>query len=159
MEPATPSSRSCLKLTAGWALLGGGACATTFAISTIPAPLPDGRQISLILGALEVLLAIVMVPLCALIPIPLLVAGRRYLSRSAHATRQRIAAWSLVASACVAVEALFLFRLVHLLCEAGTGLANLPHPSWHAFAFSIGFLAVGASMTYVLIGARKSAAS
>lgn len=150
-----PPRRFCLSLAVGWGLLGAAACANTFVISTIPAPLPDGRSIPFALQAAEALLALTMVPLCLLIPVPLLIAGRNYLRRSVPATRRWVTAWSAVAAACAGIEALFLFRLALFFGSAGPGL---PHPSWHALAFAIGFLAVGTAMTYVLINAGRTAA-
>jgi hypothetical protein len=61
-----------------------------------------------------------------------------------------------VASLSLAIEALFWSRPVHLL---GTRYANLLHPSWHALDFVVGYLVVGAAMTCVLVGARRSAGS
>jgi hypothetical protein len=66
-----------------------------------------------------------------------------------------MAAWTVAASACVGLEALFLVRLVHLLLTLQTDFPNLPQPSWHALSFSIGFLVVGAAMTYLLVSARQ----
>lgn len=152
-----PSRMFCLGLAAGWALLGAAACATTFAISTIPGPLPDGRSISFVLEAAEALLAVAMVPLCMLIPVPLLIAGRKYLRRSAHARQRWVTAWTAAASACIGIEVLFLSRLAFLVGAMATGFPNLPQPSWHALAFAIGFLIVGAAMTYILISPRRTA--
>lgn len=152
-----PSRRFCLCLAAGWALLGAAACATTFVISTIPGPLPDGRSIPFVLAAAEALLAVAMVPLCMLIPVPLLIAGRNYLRRSAHAAQRWVTAWTAAAAACIGIEVLFLSRLASLFGAMATGFPNLPHPSWHALAFAAGFLIAGAAMTYILIKPRRTA--
>jgi hypothetical protein len=93
-----------------------------------------------------------MLPVCTVIPVPLLIAGRRHLRRSLAGTR-RVAAWTAVASAGIAVEALFWLRLIHLL-GSSIDFRFLPdYPSWHALDFSAGFLIVGAAMTVVLLSA------
>jgi hypothetical protein len=89
-----------------------------------------------------------MLPLCTLIPVPLLVAGRRYLRRSLAGT-PRVAAWTAVASAGIAVEVLFWLWLG--FSHVGR-FPLLPDPSWHALDFSVGFLIVGAAMAGVLLG-------
>jgi len=158
-EPGRLSSpgRLCLGLTACWALLGAGACASTFVISTIPAPLPDGRSIPALLFVTEELLALAMVPLCLLVPVPLLVVGRSYLRDSARAAPPWVRAWAVAVSAGIGVEALFVVRLAHFFGAAETSFADLGQPSWHALAFSIGFLAAGAAMCLVLASARRAA--
>jgi hypothetical protein len=155
----TSSSRLWLSLAVGWGLLGAGACGTIFAISLIPGPLPDGRSGPIALYVAAAVLAVLMVPFCAFVPVPLLIAGRNQLRRSPYAGRRWARAWTVVASASLAVEALFLFRLGNVF--AGVWLAaswNLPQPSWRALAFSISFLIVSAAMTSVLMSARRSAA-
>jgi hypothetical protein len=149
----------CLGFTACWALLGAGACASTFAISTIPAPLPDGRPIPALLLVLDGLLALAMVPLCLLVPVPLLLVGRRYLRDSAQVAPKWRRAWTVAASAGIGVEALFAVRLARSFRAAQAGFAGLGQPSWHALAFSIGFLVAGAAMSLVLIGARQPRAA
>ncbi|MGO8956250.1 MAG: hypothetical protein ACLQFR_02570 [Streptosporangiaceae bacterium] len=148
-----PSRSTCLRLAAGWALLGASACAVTFAVSTIGAPTPDGRTIPLWLELAEGLLAASMLPACTLIPLPPLAAGRAHLRRVARAQRRWAAAWTAAASAGVALQALFWVRLVHFL---GTSYADLPRPSWHALEFGTSFAMVGAAMIAVLIGATAS---
>jgi len=93
-----------------------------------------------------------MLPLCTLIPVPLLIAGRRCLRRSRAGTR-RVAAWTAVASAGIAVEALFWLRFY--IFE--TRSRWLYHPSWHALELSAGFLIVGAAMAGVLLGIASPA--
>jgi hypothetical protein len=88
-----------------------------------------------------------MLPLCTLMPVPLLIAGRRYLRRSLAGTR-RIAAWTAAASASIAVEAVFWLR-VYLFVS---GPRWVYPRSWHALELSVGFLIVGAAMTGVLLG-------
>jgi hypothetical protein len=96
-----------------------------------------------------------MLPLCALIPVPLLIAGRRHLRRSLAGSR-RVAAWTAIASVGIAVETLFWVRLVRLV-GSSVDFRFLPdHPSWHALAFSAGFLSVGAAMAGVLLGAPRA---
>jgi hypothetical protein len=149
-----PSLRPPLVLTLAWALLASAACLTTFAISTIPAPTPDGRDIPFWLESCEALLALAMIPACALLPLPLLVSVRRLLRRRIRASRNWVATWTVAASAGVAIEALFLWRLVENLI---TPFANLPTPSWHALYFGVGFLVVGIGMALALAGAGRSA--
>jgi hypothetical protein len=87
-----------------------------------------------------------MLPLCTLIPVPLLIAGRRYLRRSLAGTR-RVTAWTVAASAGIAVEAVFWLR-VYLFVSGPRWL--FPH-SWHALELSAGFLIAGAAMAGVLL--------
>ena len=137
-------------LALAWALLASAACLTTFAISTIPAPMPDGRNIPFWLECCEALLAVAMIPACALIPLPLLVSVRRLLRRRIRASHNWVAAWTIAASAGVAIEGLFMWRLVENLT---TPFANLPTPSWHALYFGVGYLVVGIGMALALAGA------
>jgi hypothetical protein len=148
------SMRLCLGLIAGWALLGAAACTVTFVISTIPAPAGFGRTIPLPLDIIEAALALGMLPLCTVGPVGLLVSGWAYLRHSAHQGARWVTAWAAVASTSLAIETLFWSRLMHML---GTRYANLPHPSWHALDFAVGYLVVGAAMACVLVGARRSA--
>jgi hypothetical protein len=119
----------------------------TISLKVFPASIP------LVFDLVEAGLALCMLSLCTLLPVPLLMTGRVYLRRSARAGARWVTAWTAVASASIAVEAVFWIRLVHLL---GTSDPNLPEPSWHALDFSAGFLIVGAAMAYVLIGATRS---
>jgi hypothetical protein len=97
-------------------------------------------------------LGLCMLPVCTLMPVPLLIAGRRHLRRSLAGMR-RVAAWTSIASAGIAVEALFWLRFVHLL-GSSTDFRFLPdYPSWHALDFSAGFLIVGAAMAGILLSA------
>jgi hypothetical protein len=147
------STRLCLGLIAGWALLGTATCAVTFIISTIPAQVGFGRTIPLPLDIIEAALALGMLPLCTVGPVGLLVTGCAYLRHSAHQGARWVTVWTAVAAASLAIEALFWSRLIHML---GTRYANLPHPSWHALDFAVGYLVVGAAMACVVIGARRS---
>jgi hypothetical protein len=143
--------------TLAWTALASAACLTTFAISAIPAPMPDGRDIPLWLECCEALLAITMIPACAVIPVPLLIHVRRLFRRARIGRSGRwAAAWTISASAAVAVEALFLWRLTRNLT---TPYANLPAPSWHALLFGIGYLAAGTAMTFVVAGAGRAVAT
>ena len=148
-----PARRLCVSLAAVWSLLGAGVCAVAFVNSLITAPWPAASRPTAVLLVLELTLAVLglcMLPVCTLIPVPLLIAGRRHLRRSLAGTR-RVAAWTAIASAGVAVEALFWLRFIHLL-GSSTDFRFLPdYPSWHALDFSARFLIVGAAMTGVLL--------
>ncbi len=143
-----------LLLVAGWALLGSAACLTTFAISTIPAPLPEGRDIPTWLEGAELLLAIAMIPACALIPVPLLAFARRLRRGPVRVSRSWVAAWVVVTSSGAAVEGLFVWRLVRFIAAP---FANLPAPSWHALYFGMGYLLTGTAMMLTLAGVSRSA--
>jgi hypothetical protein len=149
-----PARGLCVSLAAAWSLLGASVCAIAFANSLVTAPWPAAESKS-VLVALELALAVLglcMLPLCTLVPVPLLIAGRRHLRRSLAGTR-RVAAWTATASAGIAVEALFWIRLIHLL-SSSIDFRFLPdYPSWHALDFSAGFLIVGAAMAGVLLSA------
>jgi hypothetical protein len=141
-------------LVAGWSLLGSAACLTTFAVSTIPAPMPDGRYIATWLAGVEAVLAITMIPACALIPVPLLAFVRHLLRGAIRASRVWVAAWAMTAASGVAVEGLFVWRLARFLAAP---FANLPAPSWHALYFGIGYLLTGTAMMLTLAGVSRSA--
>lgn len=96
-----------------------------------------------------------MIPACALIPLPLLISVRRLLRRRIRASRNWVAAWTIAASAGVAIEGTFMWRLAENLT---TPFANLPTPSWHALYFGVGYLAVGIGMALALAGAGWSVA-
>jgi len=64
-----------------------------------------------------------------------------------------VKAWTVAASAGIAVESLFIWRVIHFV---GTAYSNLPVPSWHALAFAIAYIVVGAAMALVLIGAGRA---
>jgi hypothetical protein len=155
LRRGVPARRLCVSLAAAWSLLGASVCAIAFATSLITAPRPAPEPGKAVLLALELALAVLglcMLPLCALIPVPLLIAGRRHLRRSPAGTR-RVAAWTAIASAGIAVEALFWLRLIHLL-GSSVDFRFLPdHPSWHALDFAAGFLIVGAALAGVLLSA------
>jgi hypothetical protein len=115
--------------------------------------MPDGREIPSWLGGCEALLAITMIPACALIPVPLLIHVRRLFRCSRiGGSGGWVAAWTISASAAISVEALFLWRLTRNLT---TPYANLPTPSWHALLFGLGYLAAGTAMTFVVAGAGR----
>jgi hypothetical protein len=151
-RPATVAIRPWLLFTAGWAVLGCAACLTTFAISTIPALTPLGSNIPQWLEDAEGLLVVTMVPVCVLIPVPLLISGRRLLGRRISAGKPWVTAWTVAASAGVFIESLFVWRLILIVVTA----SNLPTPSWHALAFAIAYLVVGTAMALVLVGAGRS---
>jgi hypothetical protein len=144
------SRKFCVSLAAGWSLLGASTCAVIFAVSLIPeqGSYPYySRSVPFGLNAAGGVLEVCMLPLCTLIPVPLLIAGRRCLRRSLAGTR-RVAAWTAVASAGIAVEALFWLRL-YLFVSRSRWLYD---PSWHALELSVGFLIAGAAMAGVLLG-------
>ncbi len=153
-----PARELCVRLAAVWSLLGASACAVAFANSLTAAPWPAPGPSKPVLVGLELALAVLglcMLPVCTLIPVPLLIAGRRHLRRSLAGTR-RVTAWTAVAAAGIAVEALFWLRLVHRL-GSSTDFHFLPdYPSWHALAFSAGFLVVGAGLAGVLLSAPSA---
>jgi hypothetical protein len=151
----SPSRRLCLYLTAGWSVLGAGACATTFYISMVPAaPLPGGREISNLAFFSATAVTAWIVPVCTLIPVPLLIAGRVYLLRTAAGKWHWADIWTVLASAAVLLEAFFWVRLVRFLRRPGAGLTF----TWHAADFAIGFLALGVCMAAALITASRSPA-
>lgn len=138
----------CVSLATVWPLLGAGLCAVLFAVSLVPEQGPDIRSVPRGLNDACGVLEACMLPLCTLIPVPLLIAGRRFLRRSLAGTR-RLAVWTAVASAGIAVEAVFWLR-VYLFMSGPRWLS--PH-SWHALELSAGFLIVGVAMAWVLLGA------
>lgn len=142
------SRKFCVSLAAGWSLLGASTCAVEFAYSLVPEQGPYYvRSVPYALDAAGTVLLVCMLPLCALIPVPLLIIGRRYLRRSLAGTR-RAAAWTAVASASITVEALFWLRLYLNV----SGPRWLSYPSWHALEFAAGFLIAGVAMAGVLLG-------
>jgi hypothetical protein len=144
------SRKFCVSLALVWSLLGVSTCGLLFVASLIPqhGSYPNyDRSLPVGLNDTGVVLTLFMVPLCMLIPVPLLIAGRRYLRRS-HAGTRRVAAWTAVASAGIAVEALFMLRLYDFM-----EFSHWLYPrSWHALELSVGFLIVGAAMASVLLG-------
>jgi len=149
-----PARKLCVSLAAVWSLLGASVCAIAFANSliTAPWPAPGPKSVLLVLELALAVLGLCMLPLCTLIPVPLLIAGRRHLRRSLAGTR-RVATWTAIASAGIAVEALFWLRLI-LLLGSSIDFRFLPdYPSWHALDFSAGFLIVGVAMAGVLLSA------
>ena len=139
----------CISLAAVWSLLGASLCAVIFAVSLIP-PESYAYHIRSVPHGLTIATAVLeacMLPLCTVIPVPLLTAGRRYLRLSLAGTR-RVAAWQVAASAGIVVEALFWFRLL-LFVEGPRWV--FPR-SWHALEPCVGFLVIGAAMIGVLLG-------
>jgi hypothetical protein len=142
------SREFCVIPAAGWSLLGASTCAVEFAYSLVPEQGPYYiRSVPCALDAAGTVLLVCMLPLCALIPVPLLIIGRRYLRRSLAGTRQ-VAARTAVASASITVEALSWLRLYLNV----SGPRWLSHPSWHALEFPAGLLIVGVPMAGVLLG-------
>ena len=138
----------CVSLAAVWSLLGASLCAVIFAVSLIPEQGPYYvRSVPHGLNVAGGVLEACMLPLCTLIPVPLLIAGRRYLRRSPAGTR-RVTAWTAAASAGVAVEAVFWLR-VYLFVS---GPRWVYPRSWHALELCVGFLIAGAAMAGVLLG-------
>jgi hypothetical protein len=116
--------------------------------------MPDGRNIPPWLDAATVALALFMLPACAMIPVPLLLGGRRQLRRVTLSRGRWTTAWTVAASLAVGVEGVFLFRLIRFLMIP---FANLAQPSWHALDFSVVFAATGGLMAVALLGAFRSA--
>ncbi len=117
-------------------------------------PLPEGRDIPTWLEGAELLLAIAMIPACALIPVPLLAFARRLRRGPVRVSRSWVAAWVVVTSSGAAVEGLFVWRLVRFIAAP---FANLPAPSWHALYFGMGYLLTGTAMMLTLAGVSRSA--
>ena len=116
----------------------------------------DGRAVPAWMSVTDWILDACMLPFCAVAPVLLLRSGYTYFRRAAGAGLPWTRAWCAVASASLAVEALFLIRLVHWL---GTPYGpNLAYMAWHALDFSADFLVAGALMTCMLIIVRNSAA-
>jgi len=139
----------CVSLAGVWSLLGASTCAGLFVVSLIPqhGSYPNySRPVPVGFNDVGTVLELCMLPLCMLIPVPLLIAGRRCLRRSLAGTR-RVAAWTAAASAGIVVEALFLLRLYHFM---NFGRWLYPR-SWHALELSLGFLIAGAAMAGVLL--------
>jgi len=138
------AKRLCVIFTAVWSLLGAVECALLFAVSLIPIQpgyirsVPVGLDYSL--GVVEACMA----PLCVLIPVPLLIEGRKYLRRSLAGTR-RVTTWTVSASAGLLVEAMFLFKVCDHDCL-------IHYRSWHLLELCVGFLAAGAAMAIALLG-------
>lgn len=144
------SRKFCVGLAVAWSLLGAGLCGLIFAVSLIPeqGSYPDpARSVPHGLVVAGAVLEACMLPLCTVIPVPLLRAGRRCLRRLLARPR-RVAAWTAAASAGIAVEALFWLRLF-LFAD---GPRWIYPRSWHALELCIGFLVAGAAMAGVLLG-------
>jgi hypothetical protein len=92
-------------------VLGTAACGVIYVVSRIPAPMPDGRNIPGLLYVAALVLALFMLPTCAMIPIPLLLSGRRQLARTGIKQSRWRTVWTVAGSLPIAVEAVFLFRL------------------------------------------------
>jgi hypothetical protein len=149
-----PSRKFCVSLAAGWSLLAASTCAVIFAVSLLPeqGSYPDYiRSVPYGLDVAGTVLEVCMLPLCTLIPVPLLIAGRRYLRRSLAGTWWATA-WTAVASMGIAVEALFWLLLYHFV----SGSRWLYPRSWHALELSVGFLIVGVAMAGILLGVQSS---
>jgi hypothetical protein len=84
--------------------------------------------------------------------VPLLIAGRVYLLRTAAGKWHWADIWTVLASAAVLLEAFFWVRLVRFLRRPDAGLTF----GWHAADFAVGFLALGACMVAALITASRS---
>jgi hypothetical protein len=140
------SRKFCVGLAVVWSLLGAGLCGVIFAISLIPEQESYPYHIRSVPHGLVVAAAVLeacMLPLCTVIPVPLLTAGRRCLRRSPAGPR-RITAWTAAASAGIAVEALFWYRVLFFVW--------IYPRSWHALELCVGFLVAGAAMAGVLLG-------
>jgi len=148
------SRKFCVSLAVVWSLLGASMCAVLFAVSLVPetGSYPDyARSVPRGLVVAATVFEVGMLPR-AVIPVPLLIAGRKCLRRSRAGTR-RVAAWTAVASGGIVVEAVFWFRLFHFM---NSGRWLYPR-SWHVLELSAGFLIAGVAMAGVLLGIASPA--
>ena len=102
-----PARTRCVTLVAAWSLLGAIPCAITFGIIAslvLPGGLWSPSAWLVIVG---IALGLCALPLCGLMPVLLLIAGRRYLRRSTGSGTREDTAWTVVASAAIAVGVLF----------------------------------------------------
>jgi hypothetical protein len=150
-----PAIRAWSVVVGGWGVLGSAACATTFAVSLVPA-LPTGRDLPLWLWLAFWLLSLLMVPGCSLAAVPVFVFAGRALRRTVPGRRRWVTAWVIAVSAAAGIEALFVYRLARLLTAP---FGNLSEDSWHALYFAIAYLTAGAAMAGILAAAGRSAAA
>jgi len=87
-------------------------------------------------------------PSCGLMPVLLLITGRRYLRRSTGPGTREYTAWTAAASAAIAVGALFWVWAWDCLKDKEW---MEPFPYWPALDVSIAFLIVGAAMAGILL--------
>ena len=87
-------------------------------------------------------------PVCGLMPVLLLIAGRRYLRRSTGPGTREHTAWTVAASAGIAVGVLFWVWVFDCLKDEEW---MEPPPTWPTLDVSIAFLIVGAAMAGILL--------
>jgi hypothetical protein len=143
-----PARTRCVTLVATWSLLGAIPCAIMFGIMAgllLPGGLWSPSTWLVIAG---IALGLCALPSCGLMPVLLLIAGRRYLRRSADPATREDTAWTVAASAAIAVGVLF-------WVWAGDCLKDKewmePFPYWPTLDVSIAFLIVGAAMAGILL--------
>jgi len=138
----------CVTLVAVWSLLGAIPCAIAFGIITSliqPGGLWSPSAWFVIAG---IALGFFALPLCGLMPVLLLIAGRRYLRRSTGPGAREDTAWTVAASAAIAVGVLFWVWGWDCLKDRAW---QEPFPSWPTLDVSIAFLIVGAAMAGILL--------
>ena len=143
-----PARTRCVTLVATWSLLGAIPCAIAFSIMAgllLPGGLWSPSSWLVIAG---IALGLFALPSCGLMPVLLLIAGRRYLRRSTGPGTREDTAWTAAASAAIAVGALFWVWAWDCLKDKEW---MEPFPYWPALDVSIAFLIVGAAMAGILL--------
>jgi hypothetical protein len=150
-----PARTRCVTLVTVWSLLGAIPCAILFGLlafqvqSSDPWSSPVGWLV--LAGAALGLCAL---PVCGLMPVPLLIAGRRYLRRSTGPGTRELTAWTVAASAGIAVGVLFWVWVFDCLKDEEW---MEPPPTWPTLDVSIAFLIVGAAMAGILLSTPQPA--
>ena len=136
----------CVTLVGVWSLLGAIPCAIAFGV--IASLVQSGGLWSSFVWIVGMALGLCALPLCGLMPVLLLRAGRRYVrGATGPGTREDIA-WTVVASAAIAVGLLFWVWVWECLRDRAW---MAPFPSWPALDVSVAFLIVGAAMAGILL--------
>ena len=138
----------CITLVAVWSLLGAVPCAIAFGLITSLIQPGGWRSPSSWLVIAGMALGLCALPVCGLMPVLLLVAGRRYLRRSTGPGTREDTAWTVVASAAIAVGVLVWVWVWDCLKDRAW---MEPFPSWPTLDVSIAFLIVGAVMAGILL--------
>ena len=139
----------CVSLATAWSLAGAGCCAVVFVASLIPeygSPLSfinDSPPYGVIVAVVTLALCVVLT--CVLVPVPLLIAGRRHLRRTPAGAR-RVGDWTAVGWAGIVITVMLLYQF------AAARSTDLFDPAWHALELCIGFLVVGTAMLGLLLG-------
>jgi hypothetical protein len=143
-----PARTRCVTLVATWSLLGAIPCAIAFGMMAgllQPGSLWSPSAWLVIAG---IALGLCALPLCGLMPVLLLIAGRRYLRGSTGTGTREDTAWTVAASAAIAVGVLFWVWV--LVCLKDKDWMD-PFPTWPTLDVSIAFLIVGAAMAGILL--------